>query len=48
MLPNTYSPNYDSPDDDDDDSASPDSLILDFPFKNNIDPKSMLKLKKIQ
>ena len=41
-------PNTDSPDDDaynyaDDDAASPNSLILYFYLKRNIDPKSMLK-----
>ena len=52
MTPNTDAPrddaHYASDEDSDDDSASPDYLILDSSIKLKIDPKSIIKTKKIQ
>ena len=48
MTPNTDAPKNDASDAADDDAASLDSLILDLSLKRKIDPKSMLKLKKLK
>ena len=48
MTPNTDDPDNDTPDAADDDAAYHDSIILDWYLQRKIDPKSMLKLKKIK
>ena len=48
MTPNTDAPNDDAPDTGYYYAASPDSLILYFPFKLKIDTNSILKLKHLK